>query len=80
LKWGITFGKPYEIAERSARKVSYADRRELEDENHRRHAACEDMPTTWRQTRLYRAASCTRLFRNPNTKPRQNRKRLSAFD
>jgi type IV secretion system protein VirD4 len=44
LKWGITFGKPYEIAERSARKVSYADRRELEDEIIRRHAACEDVP------------------------------------
>jgi type IV secretion system protein VirD4 len=44
LKWGITFGKPYEIAEKSARKVSYADRRELEDEIIRRHAVCEDVP------------------------------------
>jgi type IV secretion system protein VirD4 len=44
LEWGITFGKPYEIAEKSARKVEYADRRELEEEIIWRHAACEEMP------------------------------------
>jgi len=44
LEWGITFGKPYEITEKSARKVEYADRRELEEEIIRRHAACEEMP------------------------------------
>ena len=43
LEWGITFGKPYEIAEQSARKVAYADRRELEQEIIRRHVACVDM-------------------------------------
>jgi type IV secretion system protein VirD4 len=42
LEWGITFGKPYEIAEKSARKVVYADRGELEQEIIRRHAACVD--------------------------------------
>jgi len=44
LEWGITFEKPYEIAEKSARRVEYADRRELEEEIIRRHAACEEMP------------------------------------
>lgn len=42
LEWGITFGKPYEIAEQSARKVEYADRHELEAEIIRRNAACEE--------------------------------------
>lgn len=41
LEWGITFGKPYEIAEQSARKVEYADRHSLEEEIIRRNAACE---------------------------------------
>lgn len=44
LEWGITFGKPYEIAEQSARKVEYADRHELEAEIIRRNAACEEAP------------------------------------
>jgi type IV secretion system protein VirD4 len=44
LDWGITFGKPYEIAEQSARQVQYADRRKVEEEIIRRHAACEDVP------------------------------------
>ena len=43
-EWGITFGKPYEIAEQSARQVEYADRRKVEEEIIRRHAACEDVP------------------------------------
>ena len=43
LHWGITFGKQYEISEKSARKVAYADRRELEQEIIRRHVACVDM-------------------------------------
>jgi len=43
LEWGITFGKPYEIAEQSTRKVEYADRHELEEEIIRRHAACEEV-------------------------------------
>lgn len=32
LKWGITFEEPYELQERAARKVSYADKQELERE------------------------------------------------
>ncbi|MBR0599725.1 VirD4-like conjugal transfer protein, CD1115 family [Sinanaerobacter chloroacetimidivorans] len=44
LDWGITFGKPYEIAEQSARQVQYADRRKVEEKIIRRHAACEDVP------------------------------------
>lgn len=44
LEWGIVFGKPYEIAEQSARIVEYADRFTLEEEIIRRHAACEEMP------------------------------------
>ena len=30
LDWGITFGKPYEVKEQSARKVKYASRDELQ--------------------------------------------------
>lgn len=41
LKWGITFEEPYEIEEKSARKVAYADKRELEEEIIRRYIACE---------------------------------------
>ena len=37
LDWGIEFGKPYVIAEKSHRKVSYADKQELEEEIIRRH-------------------------------------------
>ena len=44
LEWGIVFGKPYEIAEQSTRRVEYADRFTLEEEIIRRHAACEEMP------------------------------------
>ncbi|OLN30109.1 VirD4-like conjugal transfer protein, CD1115 family [Desulfosporosinus metallidurans] len=44
LKWGITFNKVYEIEEKSARKVAYADRRELEQEIIKRHVACEEVP------------------------------------
>lgn len=39
LEWGIKFGNPYEIAEQSARKVRYADRRKVEEEIIRRNAA-----------------------------------------
>lgn len=44
LEWGITFGKPYEIAEQSARKVEYADRHSLEEEIIRRNTVCEAAP------------------------------------
>jgi len=43
-EWGITFRKPYEIAEQSARQVEYADRRKVEEEIIRRHSACVDVP------------------------------------
>lgn len=43
-EWGITFGKPYEIAEQSAREVEYADRRKVEEEIIRPHSACADVP------------------------------------
>lgn len=39
LEWGITFGNPYEVAEKAARKVSYADREELEQEIIKRNIA-----------------------------------------
>ncbi|GLC80694.1 VirD4-like conjugal transfer protein, CD1115 family [Lacrimispora brassicae] len=43
LEWGITFGKTYAIAEQSARKVIYADRRKVETEIIRRNAASESV-------------------------------------
>lgn len=41
-EWGITFGKPYEIAEQSAREVEYADRRRVEEEIILRHSASQE--------------------------------------
>ena len=38
LDWGIKFEKPFEIEEKSHRKVAYADRRELEEEIIKRQA------------------------------------------
>lgn len=47
-KWGIVFNKVFEIREKSARRVAYADRMELEQEILKRHAVCnyidEDEP------------------------------------
>ena len=40
LKWGITFEEPYEIEEKSARKVAYADKKEIEEEIIRRYMCC----------------------------------------
>jgi type IV secretion system protein VirD4 len=42
LKWGITFDKIYEVEERATRKVSYADRFELEQVILRQNCAYED--------------------------------------
>lgn len=42
LKWGITFEEPYEIEEKSARKVVYADKQEIEEEIIRRYMCCMD--------------------------------------
>ena len=42
LKWGITFEEPYEIEEKSARKVTYADKQEIEEEIIRRYMCCVD--------------------------------------
>ncbi len=42
LEWGIRFEKVYEIEEKFARKVAYADRRELEEEIIKRYIACEE--------------------------------------
>ena len=40
LKWGITFEEPYEIEEKSAREVAYADKQEIEQEIVRRYMCC----------------------------------------
>lgn len=42
LKWGIVFGEVYEVPERAAREVLYADRLELEQEIMRRRNDWED--------------------------------------
>ena len=49
LEWGIRFEKVYEIEEKSARRVAYADRRELEEEIIKRHAACEEMDNDYEE-------------------------------
>lgn len=43
LEWGITFGKLYEIEEKSTRKVEYANRHMIEEEIIRRNTACESI-------------------------------------
>lgn len=55
LKWGITFEEPFELQERAARKVRYADKQELEMEIINRALAVdllapEDMPESERKT------------------------------
>ena len=42
LKWGITFKELYEIEEKSARKVAYADKQEIEEAIIRRYMCCVD--------------------------------------
>ena len=42
LKWGIRFEKPFEVEERAARKVAYADRFELEQEIMNRRCAYDE--------------------------------------
>ena len=42
LKWGIRFGKSFEVEERAARKVHYADRFELEQEILQRGCAYDE--------------------------------------
>lgn len=42
LKRGIIFEEPYEIEEKSARKVAYADKQEIEEEIIRRYMCCVD--------------------------------------
>lgn len=42
LKWGITFEELYEIEEKSARKVAYTDKLEIEEEIIRRYMCCVD--------------------------------------
>ena len=37
IEWGIRFEKVYELQEKSARKVAYADKKELEEEIVKRH-------------------------------------------
>ncbi len=44
MKWGIVFEESYEMEERSARKVEYADRQSLEEEIIRRNTTCEELP------------------------------------
>ena len=40
LKWGITFEEPMQFPEKSARKVAYADKQEIEEEIIRRYMCC----------------------------------------
>ncbi len=42
LEWGISFGDPYTIPEKAARKVAYASKRELEMAIAQRHYTQED--------------------------------------
>lgn len=42
LKRGIAFEEPYEIEEKTARKVAYVDEQEIEEEIIRRYMCCVD--------------------------------------
>ncbi len=42
LKWGITFEETYEMEEKSARQVVYADKQEIEEEIIRRYVCCTE--------------------------------------
>lgn len=61
LEWGIKFEKVYAIEEKSARKVAYADRRELEEEIIKRHIAVKK----WRMKQnplLYQLKAACLMF------------------
>jgi hypothetical protein len=62
LDWGIIFGKPYEIAEQSARKVEYVDRRKVEEEIIRRNVTFESEP----EERVDRVSTSGGIVQNPN--------------
>lgn len=64
-EWGITFSKPYKIAERSAREVEYADRRRVEEEIIRCHSACVGVP----EEAEAGAAASTGLLHTLNQEP-----------
>jgi type IV secretion system protein VirD4 len=54
LDWGITFGKPYTIEEKSHRQVAYANKQELEENIIRQHYGSviedeADQPNSWTQ-------------------------------
>ena len=44
LEWGITFGEPYQVPERAARKVAYASKQELEAAILQRRQTAEAQP------------------------------------
>ena len=45
LEWGITFGEPYQVPERAARKVAYASKLELETAILQRRQSAAERPT-----------------------------------
>ena len=73
LKWGITFEEPYEIEEKSARKVAYADKQEIEEEIIRRYMCCvEEEAERAETTALSRSGGMQQTPLNENvTKVRQ---------
>ena len=65
LKWGITFEEPYEIEEKSARKVAYADKQEIEEEIVRRYMCCmEEEPDNAEQNTTSRSGGMQQAQRN----------------
>ena len=73
LKWGITFEEPYEIEEKSARKVAYADKQEIEEEIIRRYMCCME---EYGSTLLSGGSSLAELIRRPEL----NYKMLAEVD
>lgn len=45
LKWGVFFEEPYEIEEKPAGKVAYADKQEIEEGIIRRYMCCVNEET-----------------------------------
>ena len=71
LKWGITFEDPYEVEEKAARKVAYADKREIEEEIIRRYMCCMEGDETGENNF---AVSSGGMQQNPDPFPAKRRR------
>ncbi len=92
LEWGITFGEPYILPERAARKVAYADRDTLMRRVHEANPSVRKpkpiakqapprggMRVTAAQAQIPRAQTATPPVPEPRAEPAREERRESAY-